>query len=135
MTVVSTAAAVTSSSATSSAASSLKSSSHTGLISGLAIGLGLGALLFVALVLFILRSRRRRREALASNSDSIYAEKLPPWSANEEAKELPSPPLVVTYDPIKNLRSELADGQTPGHEMPSDSHPPTELDGNPAHQR
>lgn len=135
MTVVSTAAAVTSSSATSSAAGSPKSSSHTGLIAGLAIGLGLGALLFVALVLFILRSQRHKREALAPNSESIYAEKPPPWSANEEAKELPSPPLVVTHDPIKNLRSELADGQTPGHEMPSDSHLPTELEGNPTHQR
>ena len=135
MTVISTAAAVTSSSATSSAASSSKSSSHTGLITGLAVGLGLGALLFVALVLFILRSRGRKREALASNSESIYAEKSSPWAANEEAKELPSPPLVITHDPIKNLRSELADGQTPGHEMPSDTYLPTELDANPTHQQ
>lgn len=135
MTVVSTAAAVTSSSATISAASSPKSSSHTGLIAGLAIGLGLGALLFVALVLFILRSRGRKREALASNSESIYTENPPPWSVNEEAKELPSPPLVVKHDPIKILRSELADGQTPGHEMPSDRHPLTELDGNPTNEK
>ncbi|MCJ1261364.1 hypothetical protein MMC22_001228 [Lobaria immixta] len=135
VTVVSTAAPVTSSSATissatSAAASSSKSSSHTGLIAGLVIGLGLGAGLFLALVFFILRSRKRKHKGLDSNPESTYGENPPPWSPGEEAKELPTPPPVFQHDPMKNLRSELPDGQNPGHEMPIHNETPTELDGN-----
>lgn len=58
------------------------------------------------------------------------AEHPPPWSPGDGAKELPSPPPLVKQDPMKNLRSELWDGQTPGHEMPSHHDLPTELPEN-----
>lgn len=132
MTVVST--AVASSSTTSSAAGSSKSSSHTGLIAGLVIGLA-GAGLLLGLILFILRSRRNKRRALDSDSEKKDVEDPPAWSPSQGAKELPSPPSLVKQDPMKNLQSELSDGETPGHEMPGHSEYPTELEGNNTHKK